>query len=93
MADPKEPKFSPTPISVSDSKITPITQQEIKSVDGLQWTEMSISQLHRELTTMRSRLTALLSMDKVAAANQIQIGISTIESIINNKYKNTDTFI
>lgn len=93
MNDPNEPKCSPTAISVETSSITPITHQEIKPVDGQGWMGMSITQLHRELETMRSRLRTLQEMDKPSAVKGIQQGIMMIESIINEKYKNTDTFI
>ena len=93
MSDPSEPKQSSVPISVDSASITPITQQPITPVHANQWTQMSISKLHHELTVMRARYHTMLEMNNIGAANQIQGGISMIEAIITQKYKDTDTFI
>lgn len=93
MSDPTDPKFSPVPISVSESDKTPITHQPISKVDGQNWSTMSISQLHSELATMRSRLQTLIQMEKNQPAQQLQNGIAMLEMLITERYNKTETFI
>ena len=73
------------PVDVNSSDITPITRQEIQSVNSGLWATMSVSALHDQLTTLQNRLFAAYDAKNISMATQLQKGIDVVQQLINEK--------
>ena len=80
---PDEPKQG-QPVDVN-SNLTPITRQEVHDVDAMNWDNMSLEQLHDQLSIMETRLMYAQSLAKDDIYNQVLLGINHLKAIIIKK--------
>lgn len=82
---PDEPKQG-EPVDV-DSSTTPITRQEITTVDALRWDQMSIAQLHEQLSTLENRLFYAQRIGHAEMVQQLARGIHELRALIETKHR------
>lgn len=75
--------IEPVDIS-SDSTITPTERKPIEKVDACSWQEVSLTQLHDQLTTLQSRYYSALDMHKYEMAEAILKGIEQLKQRISD---------
>jgi uncharacterized small protein (DUF1192 family) len=74
------------PIDVSaDSELTPITQQPIDKVNANEWSSLSLTEMHEQLTTLQNRYYACLELEKYEVSQAIQQGINRLRAEITKK--------
>jgi len=81
--------LSDGPIDISEtSTITPITQQPIASIDANSWQNISLTELHEQLSALQNRYYSALEMERYEIANSIQAGIAQLRIAIEHKINN-----
>jgi len=75
------------PVDLSIDSITPISRQQIDQVNKIAWKDMTVPDLHAQLDILTNRYYTVLGMARPDIANQIKMGISNLEKLINKKLK------
>lgn len=68
-----------------DATITPITHQPIKSVDATSWSDLNLTELYSQLSTLEDRRIKLYEIGQPAVAQQVEQGIARIQLVIKSK--------
>lgn len=80
----EQEKSKPTDIA-SESQLTPISKQEIPSVDANSWANMTVSELYDQVFILEQRILYCQQYGKHEAAKQIRQGIDQLRALINSK--------
>ena len=72
--------------------MTPISREPINKIEGTEWQDMSLSQLHEQRGMLMTRMGVAASVCP-SALPALRQGVAQIEAIINSKVTNTDILI
>ena len=79
---PDEPKIGPGVTIDSNSDITPITRKKIEKIDSSKWGDMSLDQLHQQLTVLEQRMLFAQQYSHLDVITQINLGINQLRALI-----------
>lgn len=83
-----KPKKHHDPIDVSISDITPTTHKHIEAITPSSWDSVPVGELYDQLSTLQNRYFAMLEMGKPEIANQINIAVVHLRTVINAREQN-----
>ena len=72
--------------------LTPISREPINKIEGTEWQDMSLSQLHEQRGMLMTRMSVAANVCP-SALPALRQGVAQIEAIINSKVTTTDTLI
>ena len=77
---PDEPKIGPGVDLNSD--ITPITRKKIEQIDSSKWDDMSLDQLHQQLSVLEQRMLFAQQYSHLDMITQIERGINQLRALL-----------
>lgn len=73
------------PVDLATEEVTPITREEIKSVDANDWSQLNIAQLYEQLNTLEKRMEYARSIGHQDMMTQLSRGITRLRALIHTK--------
>lgn len=76
----------PPPVEITpNSKVTPISQEPITSIDRTQWSKETTQSLTNQLEALKNRYHIMLRYGYTNVAQQLAKGIQDLEAMIESK--------